>query len=248
MDSTLYHPSRDVDVHMGVGGGDMQCADCHRGAGHTMRGTRYSKGTPDDQLCRECHSTAPHAKSNPALDSHTARVACQTCHIPEYARNNIGTEKSWDWSTATKMGPDGKPVFVKDSAGNLSAYTSREGPSKIVVYKSGVPGTTYGPTVPYSFGSTVWQVSTTFTIDARNGFGTLNLTGSSAVAISGSGVDQFYIDTQPLVAIAPNTTADFIATFITNHSYTTITAVFTITNNDPDNGSFYFQVSGYADC
>lgn len=60
------------------------------------------------------------------LNQHTEKIACQTCHIPEYARNDIGTELSWDWSQATTMGPDGKPMVRKDSAGRR-AFDSKKG-------------------------------------------------------------------------------------------------------------------------
>jgi hypothetical protein len=60
------------------------------------------------------------------LNEHTDKIACQTCHIPEYARNDIGTEMSWDWSQATVMGPNGKPTSRKDSAGRR-AFDSKKG-------------------------------------------------------------------------------------------------------------------------
>ena len=60
------------------------------------------------------------------LNQHTDKLACQTCHIPEYARDEIGTELSWDWSQATIMGPDGKPTSRKDSAGRR-AFDSKKG-------------------------------------------------------------------------------------------------------------------------
>jgi hypothetical protein len=34
-----------------------------------------------------------------ALDQHTAKLACQTCHIPTFSRGQFG-KVDWDWSTA----------------------------------------------------------------------------------------------------------------------------------------------------
>jgi hypothetical protein len=41
-------------------------------------------------------------------NDHTDKVACQTCHIPEFARVN-STKMMWDWSKAGER-QDGKPV------------------------------------------------------------------------------------------------------------------------------------------
>ena len=60
------------------------------------------------------------------LNDHARRIACQTCHIPEIARGGIPTKLSWDWSTAGKMGPDGKPMTKKDAKGHVT-YDSRKG-------------------------------------------------------------------------------------------------------------------------
>jgi hypothetical protein len=51
---------------------------------------------PDLMTCETggCHDSTPHSSSD--LNQHTARVACQTCHIPEYAKG-MPTEVSRDW-------------------------------------------------------------------------------------------------------------------------------------------------------
>ena len=48
--------------------------------------------------CQQCHTTAPHT-TNAELNEHTARVACQTCHIPRFAKAAVGTEMSRNWTT-----------------------------------------------------------------------------------------------------------------------------------------------------
>jgi hypothetical protein len=59
------------------------------------------------------------------LNEHTDVIACQTCHIPEYARGQA-TKMTWDWSTAGKLSPEGKPFTIKDSSGH-SSYDSKKG-------------------------------------------------------------------------------------------------------------------------
>jgi hypothetical protein len=75
--------------------------------------------------CESCHSTMPH--SDDVLNKHTMKVACQTCHIPTYAKVNA-TKTYWDWSTAGKL-KDGKPYEEKDSTGD-DVYMSIKGSFK----------------------------------------------------------------------------------------------------------------------
>ena len=60
------------------------------------------------------------------IDRHTARVACQTCHIPEFARGNVSTKMTWDWSTAGKLDEQGHPIKQMASDGQVS-YDSKKG-------------------------------------------------------------------------------------------------------------------------
>lgn len=126
MDSTLYNPTRDVDVHMNAAGSNFQCGTCHKTTSHAIPGSRYSKASTDDQMCQGCHTAAPHAKVNPTLDTHTARVACQTCHIPAFARGNKATKMSWDWSTAGQKDAAGKNKVIKNSEGE-TIYDTQKG-------------------------------------------------------------------------------------------------------------------------
>ena len=137
LDSALKNPGRYLDVHMDAKGLNFSCTTCHVTSGHQVAGSRYQlpaaetgpahmRGKADDEpaSCQACHGNRPHPTA--LLNDHTDKLACQTCHIPEFARDSIGTEMSWDWSTATKMGPEGKPIFVKDSAGRR-AFDSKKG-------------------------------------------------------------------------------------------------------------------------
>lgn len=123
LDSTLFKPSRDVDVHMGVDGANFACANCHRGSEHDVKGTSYPSGTPDHKLCESCHQAAPHRTAT--LNTHTARVACQTCHIPAFARGGRATKMSWDWSKAGRKTADGKNYITKDANGDPTYDTQK---------------------------------------------------------------------------------------------------------------------------
>jgi octaheme c-type cytochrome (tetrathionate reductase family) len=124
LEQALFDPSRDVDVHMASSGPDMQCVDCHTAQQHQMLGKMYSVSSMNRNRvqCEHCHSNMPHESD--ILNEHTYKVACQTCHIPMYAKVNP-TKLHWDWSTAGKL-KDGKPFEVKDSSG-ADVYMSIKG-------------------------------------------------------------------------------------------------------------------------
>lgn len=139
LDSSLQHPGKYLDVHMNEKGLNFSCTECHKTDSHQVSGSRYNlpaapkgaahiRGKADNEptSCQACHSNQPHPAKLAMLNQHTDKIACQTCHIPEYARNDIGTEASWDWSKATIMGADGKPTVRKDSAGRR-AFDSKKG-------------------------------------------------------------------------------------------------------------------------
>ena len=127
LEQALFDPTRDIDVHMGTDGPDMRCVDCHTAQKHQMLGKAYSVSSMNRNRveCERCHSAMPHADD--VLNEHTYKVACQTCHIPVYAKVNP-TKLYWDWSTAGKL-KDGQPYEEKDSAGT-DVYMSIKGSFK----------------------------------------------------------------------------------------------------------------------
>jgi hypothetical protein len=74
---------------------------------------RGEADSPNPATCPSCHGQAPH-KAVAKLNDHTRTVACQTCHIPAFARGDVPTMMVWDWSTAGKRGTDGKPLVITD--------------------------------------------------------------------------------------------------------------------------------------
>ncbi|MEW5894088.1 MAG: tetrathionate reductase family octaheme c-type cytochrome [Pseudomonadota bacterium] len=142
LDSSLKEPKKYLDIHMAKDGLNFTCATCHETEGHDVPGSRYTptakpkdvsphmrgKANDNPATCQSCHGNKPH-KTVAKLNSHTEKIACQTCHIPEFARGGKPTKMLWDWSTAGKLDKDGKPFKLKDSGGHES-YDSRKGDFK----------------------------------------------------------------------------------------------------------------------
>lgn len=124
LEEALLEPERDLDVHMAANGANLQCVDCHITEKHNIRGKLYSVSSMNRNrvTCEQCHGSTPH--QDDLLNEHTLKVACQTCHIPEYAKENP-TMVYWDWSTAGKL-RDGKPYEERDAEGNI-VYLSKKG-------------------------------------------------------------------------------------------------------------------------
>ncbi len=104
--SALLNPSVELDYHMSPDGQDMSCADCHDAGGHRLKGRGLDirpNDVADRQTCDNsgCHSAQPHDDFSTTLgssrDKHAMKVACQTCHIPTYAKE-VMTESARDWT------------------------------------------------------------------------------------------------------------------------------------------------------
>lgn len=112
LDSSMGAPKRSIDVHMAVDGKNMTCSSCHKAVNHAIPGKALSvsaMGGGTTLNCTDCHAGTPHGK-NAVLNKHAAKVACQTCHIPTYAKA-LPTKTWWDWSTAGKDGPVSKDQY-----------------------------------------------------------------------------------------------------------------------------------------
>jgi octaheme c-type cytochrome (tetrathionate reductase family) len=108
LDNSLDNPSADLDVHMGKHG--FLCIDCHKTVEHQISGKSFSVSVDHNGGigCTNCHVGRQHADDR--IESHTKAVACQTCHIPNYARR-VPTKMYWDWS---KAGDDSRPDNVHE--------------------------------------------------------------------------------------------------------------------------------------
>ncbi len=125
LEISMLEPTTDIDVHMGIDGEDMSCVDCHITEKHQIAGKLYALSSENKNraTCEHCHTNAPH--TNELLNGHNLRVACQTCHIPVYAKVN-STKMWWDWSTAGRLDEDGKEIHENDADGNHN-YLSIKG-------------------------------------------------------------------------------------------------------------------------
>lgn len=117
LSSVLFHPPREIDVHMSEEGENFSCVVCHVGQAHEWSGSRYNMKATDIQgtgkpgaprnsaSCESCHGHEPHplTLTGIKLNDHADRVACETCHIPEFARGGVATKTDWDWRTAGKL-------------------------------------------------------------------------------------------------------------------------------------------------
>jgi octaheme c-type cytochrome (tetrathionate reductase family) len=111
LDQTMYFPTKDIDVHMG--NEDFACVDCHRSEDHEIQGRSMSVSVEDTAGigCTDCHDEAAH--ENDRLNAHTQTLACQACHIPEYAVREA-TKVDWRWSEAGQDLPiTDKHVYMK---------------------------------------------------------------------------------------------------------------------------------------
>jgi len=152
LDSSLDRASRDLDVHMASkaqGGAGFACSTCHEADGHRLAGSRIEMTAADPHgprlrgdsshpersaaTCQSCHGHKPHKQSVlkvELLNNHTDKLACQACHVPEFARGGVPTKMAWDWSTAGKLTPAGKPFQKKDEHGHV-VYDSKKGDFKL---------------------------------------------------------------------------------------------------------------------
>jgi octaheme c-type cytochrome (tetrathionate reductase family) len=149
MDRSLANPSRELDVHLSKDGGNLECTACHTTVEHDITGANPTLAPRDKHKflqggrfgshmdCESCHTARPHTLNpekgydpskatfmNNKLDDHTDKIACQTCHIPTFARV-YPTKMWWDWSKAGKF-KDGKGLVkkyvVKDGVKALSYH------------------------------------------------------------------------------------------------------------------------------
>ena len=147
LSSVLVDPPRDVDVHMSKDGANMSCEACHVSESHVLAGSRYETDVTDPHAasrkpgeardtasCSSCHGDKPHKGPNALLaiklNDHTDRLACQTCHVPAFARGGVATKTVWDWSTAGRL-KDGKPFteegYTQGDGKTLHGYMSQKG-------------------------------------------------------------------------------------------------------------------------
>jgi hypothetical protein len=112
------------DRHMSTAGADLNCQACHVTRNHRIAGRGSDLRQTDldvEMACSNCHTdkTTASGHSQAAINRHVARVACQTCHIPTYAKNasdtaaNEATEISRTWLRSDSTAAPYHPATVK---------------------------------------------------------------------------------------------------------------------------------------
>ncbi len=110
--------TKETDVHAKAG---MVCVDCHKARDHRIPTGVDPNNWASDGLrlsCADCHKEKPHGDAD--LDRHTARIACQTCHIPRtggaYAKDftkwTQGSDKFYEPTTLRKEANETIPVYA----------------------------------------------------------------------------------------------------------------------------------------
>lgn len=145
LSSVLFDPPREVDVHMSPQGGNFTCSECHVTEQHQWAGSRYNvkaadtggTGRPGERrrvaTCQGCHGDTPHSADIKGLklDDHTDTLACQSCHVPRFARGGVATKTFWDWSTAGRLDQNGRPIeesdFTESDGDHRHTYLSTKG-------------------------------------------------------------------------------------------------------------------------
>ena len=138
MDSSLVNPPRSLDVHMDAKGLNFSCQECHKTENHDISGShymidaapthgQYMRGSPHNGnavTCQSCHGQTPHKGNDlnsrieaATLNMHTKEIACESCHIPDYARGGVPTKMDWNYATAGKLAPNGSPLVIMNKQG-----------------------------------------------------------------------------------------------------------------------------------
>jgi hypothetical protein len=117
------------DVHMSTAGANLNCLDCHTSQNHRIAGKGTDLRETDldvEMACTQCHANKATSTGHSTADvnRHVNRVACQTCHIPTYAKNAAdtaateATETHRTWLRSDATAPPFHPSSVK--ANNLT--------------------------------------------------------------------------------------------------------------------------------
>jgi hypothetical protein len=137
------------DVHAAKG---MTCADCHKAKDHKIPTGFDPNNWANDGVriaCADCHGQKPHKDAE--YDTHTARIACQTCHIPSSGGAVAKDFTRWakdestgfyEPSTIRRDPADTKPIYawfngsVRNEPHLIGPKGSRQDPkSKIFPFK-----------------------------------------------------------------------------------------------------------------
>ncbi|MEJ2492690.1 MAG: MopE-related protein [Desulfuromonadales bacterium] len=124
--ATINTADRDYDVHMATTGANLTCQSCHAVQNHRFPGKGSDLRPTDLDVpveCANCHGSRPH--DNTRLNQHTATVACQTCHIPTYAKNASDTAADESTEIARSWQAGSEPPRARSIPSNTKPPTTR---------------------------------------------------------------------------------------------------------------------------
>ncbi len=144
-----FSMTKDAEVHVSKG---IICVDCHQVKNHKFPTGRDPNNWASDGIYMtcvgECHSDKPHKDAD--YNRHTAKIACQTCHIPKtggaFSKDFTRWEKQsngfYEPSTLKREVNETAPVYawynltVKNTPQFIGPKGSRtDGKSKIYPFK-----------------------------------------------------------------------------------------------------------------
>ncbi len=136
LSSETVDPPVSVDIHMSSAGANKLCQDCHQTNHHRIKGRGLDlrpNDRPERLQCTQCHNSPPHDSSR--LNNHIYRTACQTCHIPTYAKlKSTETARNWNhpvWHQGLFGGQGGyKPEETRGS-NLIPTYAWFDGTSRV---------------------------------------------------------------------------------------------------------------------
>jgi len=119
LEKSLIDADSGLDIHMDKDGLNFSCQTCHVTEKHNIPGHSMadSPAGGNPVLCTNCHEGSIHEK--PMLNQHAKTVACQTCHVPSFARAEP-TKTEWDWSAAAQQGRDAE--YIKEGVPRYLPY------------------------------------------------------------------------------------------------------------------------------
>jgi hypothetical protein len=97
------------------------CVDCHTSSNHRIPTGFDPNNWANDGVrisCGDCHGDKPHKDQD--YNRHTARIACQTCHIPrtggavakDFTKWEQGSDKFYEPATLRKEANETTPVYA----------------------------------------------------------------------------------------------------------------------------------------
>lgn len=110
--------NKEHDVHAARG---MVCVDCHKTKNHKIPTGYDPNNWAHDGVrlsCTDCHTAKPHKDED--YNRHTARIACQTCHIPrtggafakDFTKWEQLSNKFYEPTTLKKEANETAPVYA----------------------------------------------------------------------------------------------------------------------------------------